>query len=63
MGLIGGTVPMISSYIVKNHEADIGYLGLYIASICFFASISVLFVYLKQRANQTVELVEKIILG
>ena len=49
MGLIGGTIPMVSSYIIKNIGADISYLGCYIACICFLASISVFLVYLKQR--------------
>lgn len=49
VGLIGGTIPMVSSYIIKNIGADISYLGCYIACICFLASISVFLVYLKQR--------------
>jgi len=52
MGFIGGTIPMVSSYILKNIGTNISYLGFYIASICFLASGSVFLVYRKHLKHK-----------
>lgn len=47
MGFIGGTVPMVASYLKEAYNESLFYIGLYIALVCFAASISVLLVYIK----------------
>ena len=50
MGVIGGTVPMVATYITNNFNNVEYILGGYISFICFAASISVLCVLQKNRA-------------
>ena len=49
MGFVGGTVPMVASYIVLVFGTDPTYLSVYITLVCFLAAISVVGVYLKQK--------------
>ncbi len=49
MGVIGGTVAMVASYIVRNNENPEYLLGGYIASICLLAALSVILVRFKNR--------------
>jgi len=51
MGVIGGTVPMVSTFITNNFDNAEYVLGMYIAVICFTASISVILVYIKKHLN------------
>ena len=46
MGFIGGTVPMVSSYIITNYGYS--YLSIYISSVCFMACFSVYLVKKKK---------------
>lgn len=49
MGVLGGTVPMISSYITENYDNPEYMLGGYIGALCLVSSISVWAVMLKQK--------------
>jgi len=48
MGLIGGTVPMIATYITANYKNAEYILGGYIGLICMLAALSVYMVKLKK---------------
>ncbi len=49
MGVIGGTVPMVATYITSNFDNAEYILGIYIFVICLMASISVMWVCYKQK--------------
>ena len=49
MGFIGGTVPMVSSYIVGHLDDSAFYISAYIASICGLGAIGTFVVMYKQK--------------
>jgi len=51
MGVIGGTVPMVSTYITSSFGNAEYVLGAYISFICFAASISVFLVCQKKKVS------------
>ena len=55
MGIVGGTVPMVSSYIIKYFGITSNYIGIYIALICFSSFLGAFLVYRKQKISLKVQ--------
>ena len=51
MGVIGGTVPIVSSYIIQYFGMSSYLMSIYIAAICFMSFLGTFLVYKKQQNN------------
>lgn len=59
MGLIGGTVPTVSSLIVSKFGSNPMYLAMYVSLICFLASLSTFALMFKKVSNLTLKVINK----
>lgn len=49
MGFVGGTVPMVSAYLMKTHTEGVMYIAYYLSSVCVIGALSVGFLAIKHR--------------
>lgn len=50
MGFVGGTVPAVSAYLMKNSDSGVSNISFYLTFLCLFAVLSVSLLSYKKRA-------------
>jgi len=49
MGFVGGTVPMLSTYLIKNYDSGASYIAYYLSFLCFIACLNIGILRLKSK--------------
>jgi MHS family proline/betaine transporter-like MFS transporter len=49
MGFVGGTVPMVAAYMMRNYEHGVMYIAYYLSSVCVIGAMSVGLLAIKRR--------------